>query len=236
MTIHRTAAAVLLALAFTAGADSQPKTNTGATALTASQANLPKALPAVQLTMPNFAMVPGETRAIHATMKSGDDAVAGKKIWFFVTGKQIGSATTDGAGKASFDFKLPNTAGGTYEVHAKFTGDSTHRAADVKSSLLVAPSLTETKVEFTTVGNEGGSSPALLIFITHVTRKSDGQKLAVRTSVKVNGAVYHNAVGEDPKTESPNVLPSSGHAPWSVAAQYTGDAYTQASSDTKTHP
>lgn len=232
MTISRPAAAVLIAVALTASADTQPKAKSSA--LTASQtANLPKILAAVQITMPNFGMVPGETRAIHATLKSGDTPLAGRKIWFFLSGNQIGSDTTDGTGKATFAWKCPNMAQGNYDVLAKFTGDATHRSGEAKSKLLVVKALTETKVEFTTVANEGGSSPPLLIFIVNVTRKSDGQKLDATVDVKVNGAVYHNATGQSPKTGSPNIPP--GNRPWKVDAQYNGDAYSQASFGTKTH-
>ncbi|MCM3877249.1 MAG: Ig-like domain-containing protein [Thermoanaerobaculia bacterium] len=234
MSMCRPAAAVLMAVALTAGADdSKPRPSSNA--LTISQAgNLPKLLPAVQITMPNFGMVPGETRAIHATMKSGENPVPGKKLWFFVSGNQIGSDVTDGTGKATFNWKLPNMAQGNYDVTVKFTGDATHRAGEAASKLLVVKGITETKVEFTTVANEGGSSPALLIFIIHVTRKSDGQKiLDQRVDVKVNGAVYHNATGQSPKTESPNVPPAA--RPLKVDAQYNGDAYSQASFGTATH-
>lgn len=234
MSLYRATAAVLIAMALTANADSTPKV-AAAPAVTASQANVPTMLPAVQITMPNFGMVPGETRAIHATMKSGENAVSGKKIKFSVSGAQIGSDNTDASGNATFNWKLPNKPEGSYDVLAKFDGDSTHRGGQTTSKLLVIKGMTETQVEFTTVSNEGGSSPALPIFIFHVIRKSDGQKLATKVDAKLNGAVYHAADGTVPNTESAQVFPS-GHGPWKIEAQFNGDAYNQASYGTKTHP
>ena len=117
---------------------------------------------------------------------------------------------------------------------AKFAGDKSYAAGQAKSKLAVFLAMTETKIEFTTVPNENGTTPALPIFILHVTRKSDGQKLAVRLDVKVNGNVYHDPTGQNPKTESPNTFP--GKRPWKVEAQFNGDGYDQPSADTKTQP
>lgn len=229
-----------LALAGSLTARADDKTRPGAAppqvqAVNPNVAAAGKLLPAVHIAMPNFAMVPGETRQVHATMTSAGKAVPNERIDFFVSGKAIGHATTDGSGKAGFDFKLPNTAQGSYEMLAKFGGDTSYRAGEAKSKLAVFLAMTETKIEFTTVANEGGHAPALPIFILHVTRKSDGAKLDVRLDVKVNGAVFKAPTGENPKTGSPNVFPGS-RGPWKVEAQYNGDAYTQASADTKTHP
>ena len=235
MSICRPAAAVLLALALTASADSKPKPATSPASVSEVGPNTIKLLPAVQITMPNFAMVPGETRAIHATMKSGDSPLSGKKIRFFVSGNPIGSDNTDGTGKATFNWKLGNMAEGSYDVLAKFDGDTAHRGGEAKSKLLVIKGMTETQVEFTTVSNEGGSSPALPIYIFHVIRKSDGKKLDLHVDVKVNGAVHHAPDGTIPKTESANVFPS-GHGPWKIDAQFNGDAFNQASFGTATHP
>lgn len=235
MSMCRPAAAVLMAVALTASADDvKPKLSSNAVTLSQAGSNVPKMLAIVQITMPNFGMVPGETRAIHATLKSGDTALAGKKLWFFLSGNQIGSDVTDGTGKATFDWKLPNMAQGSYDVTVKFTGDATHRSGEAKSKLLVVKGITKTEVEFTTVANEGGSSPALLIFIIHVKRASDGQKILDQTlDVKVNGAVFHNSSGLSPKTESTNVPPAS--RPLQVDAQYNGDAYSLPSSGSARH-
>ena len=241
MSIKRSAAAVLgliLAGTLPGRADDKPRASSAQPQAQSVNPNLGaagKLLPAVEIAMPNFAMVPGETKAVSATMTSAGKPVPNEKIEFFVSGKAIGHATTDGSGKASFDFKLPNTAQGSYEMVAKFGGDKSYRAGEAKSKLAVFTAMTETKIEFTTVANEGGSSPALPIFILHVTRKSDGARLDTHVDVKVNGAVFHSPVGGSPKTESPNVFPGS-HGPWKVEAQYNGDAYTQPSADTKTHP
>ncbi len=59
-------------------------------------------------------------------------------------------------------------------------------------------------------------------------------KLSVRLDVKVNGKVFKAPTSENPKTESANVFPSN-KGPWTVEAQYNGDAHTQASSATATH-
>jgi len=79
-----------------------------------------------------LATLPG-TVTLTATLTGPD--VAGKTITFSVNGVDQGTGTTDGSGKATFDYTPP--AEGTYTFGAAFAGDANRSATNAVISLYI---------------------------------------------------------------------------------------------------
>jgi len=153
-----------------------------------------------ELTAQNVVGVPGETKTFEASLKAGEQPVAGKSVVFEIEWRRsadgrnwkevYGSAKTDMNGKASAPIVLPGLNQGTYVVYASFAGDDDARASKAQASLSMLKAVSKVELGDMTwgfvAGSPGGTRPSITVL---VTRTSDGMSVTngKDSTITING-------------------------------------------------
>jgi len=192
--------------------------------------------PAVKLkpvvTLPKRFGTPGEKIALEANVKEGTAAVPGYKLAFVVDGKPAGDATTDAAGKAVLDYKIP---GDFVQKHyiVKANGSPASGTGDL-SVLMSTTKITIGDLIWGTYKGEPGSPTGSYTFT--LLRTSDGNAIVnppVEVQVVVNGAPYGYHIMSDAALMPLPDLPA-GKKQWAVKISFAGNNSYLASTATKT--
>jgi hypothetical protein len=185
------------------------------------------------VTLPNKIATPGEKIKLEADVKQGGAPLANFKVSFWVDGQPAGDATTNAAGKALIDWKVPVTF---VQKHYEVKGGGPHVSA--KGDLSIFKSKTVMKVEnfsWGTYKGEAGTPSGTYTFL--LTRTSDGNAFvnpAVPVDVTVNGTPYNPGnIQSDAALMSLPPLPA-GQKTWKVKVSFAGNDSYLASSDEKT--
>jgi hypothetical protein len=209
---------------------------------TVSPGSGPKVKLMTTLTAKNVAAVPGEKKTFEAVLTNKQGAgVWGKTISFFITGKNgssvpggsihIGHALSDGAGKATLQYALPELAQANYTIKAVFAGDDATFGASDDANLLMVKGIVNVDfgdLSWGTYKNEPGSPYGTIGF--SLRRTSDGKAIDRPVTITVNGhswqlsgQVYHAIA-----------LPQNATT-WTVKVQFDGDAVYAAGGGQKTY-
>jgi hypothetical protein len=123
--------------------------------------------------------------------KNTGEKLSGKKVYFYVNGKQVGSATTDKYGEARFVYKVPKTA--NYSVYAKSqkttitnnTGKYTFKeSTSVTKSLNVNKPLTPAKIKIYSKKITSKKTKKYKIYYITYSIKNYGEKTGSKTYTK----------------------------------------------------
>lgn len=179
-----------------------------------------------------FAGRPGDTRGLYATLKRKTDNVSlsNQPLTFKVDGDTVGTATTDGTGKATLPYKLDETYSvGSHALTIEYAGDSNHNASIGTGTLNIvqAPS----GILGSSVSGKAGVTVTLK---GKLTRKTDGALLIGRTvRFQIDGVEVGSAVtdGLNPTTLAytiPADLSTGAHV---ITLLFEGDALYLSASD-----
>ena len=112
---------------------------------------------AANLTVGSASGAPGAKKTLEAVLASGQTPLVGKKVAFRIESKgnskvpggsiQVGSGTTNAAGKVSASIDVPELAHGSYTLTASFAGDDSTLEANAQASFLAIKA--STKIELT---------------------------------------------------------------------------------------
>jgi photosystem II stability/assembly factor-like uncharacterized protein len=140
----------------------------------------------------------GQTVNLQATLRRQDNAAAisGKTITFKVAGSTVGTANTDGSGRATLPYTVPLSASlGSKVLRAEFAGDGVYLSAFRESSLDVRKVLIQGAVN---LGDFGGSASGLPVAVS-IAQGSNSESLSasldssgrfsVETSLAGSGSV-----------------------------------------------
>jgi hypothetical protein len=186
------------------------------------------------VTLPNRFATPGEKIQLEADVKQDGAALANLKLTFSVDGKAAGDATTNAAGKAILDWKVP---GDFVQKHYEVKAAAPHAAG--KGDLSVLKCKTVMKVENFSWGTyKGEAGPPSGTYTFMLTRISDGNALVnppVEVLVFVNGVRYNpgQKIMSDAALMPLPDLPA-GQKTWKVRIAFEGNASYLASADEKT--
>lgn len=182
-----------------------------------------------------FAGRPGDAKNLYATLKRKTDnaSLANKTLVFKADGNPIGTATTDGTGKAVLFYRFDEAfAVGSHTLAAEFSGDSDHNQGMGTGALKViqAPSAI--------LGSSvSGKAGATVILKAKLTRKTDSALLAGRLiRFQIDGADAGDAVTDGATLTAlaytiPANLSKGAHV---LTALFDGDALYLGSENAKT--
>lgn len=226
---------LLLAASLPAFASDKPAGPANAPAPTAAPVTVSANPGSLQLapvaTLPNRFGTPGEKIKLEADVKQGGQPLAGLKLAFSVDGKPAGDATTDAAGKASLDWKVP---GDFVQKHYEVKASAPHVSA--KGDLSILKCKTVMKLQNFSYGTYKDEPGAFGVYSFLLTRISDGNLLqpAVPVDVVVNGVPYNPGhIKSDAVQLALPDLPA-GQKTWKVKVSFAGNASYLASADEQT--
>ncbi len=131
---------------------------------------------------------PGDTKTLTATLKRLTDSamLSGMALTFKIDGNAVGSATTDGMGKASLPYKFTEALSATsHALTVEFAGDGNHNASTGAGTLTVIQA--PTKLSSYSASGKAGATVSL---IAKLKRATDGQFVANRQlTFSIDGAV-----------------------------------------------
>ncbi|MCX6378837.1 MAG: Ig-like domain repeat protein, partial [Armatimonadetes bacterium] len=171
---------------------------------------------------------PGNSKYLYASLKRKTDnkVLSGRTLAFKVDGNAIGTAVTDGKGRASLLYKFSETyAIGTHTLSADYAGDTSHNASTGAGTLAVVQSGTKL-----TVSSVTGRVGATILIKGKLTRITDNALLnakAVRfeiDGVEVGSAVTASGIAPLSFT-IPNTLTVGVHT---LKALFDGDVFYSA--------
>lgn len=135
-----------------------------------------------------FAGRPGDTKNLTATLKRLTDSamLSGAVLTFKIEGNTVGTASTDGTGKASLPYKFTEAlSAGSHALTVEFAGDTNHNSSVGAGSITVAQA--PTKLSTSSVSGKAGATVSL---IAKLKRTTDGQFVANRQiSFSIDGVV-----------------------------------------------
>lgn len=192
----------------------------------------------------NTAAVPGETRNVQATLKAGQNPLAGKTVHFRFTGKgdgpsasfDIGSAVTNAQGKATVAWKVPELAQAAYRLEATFAGDDDTRAASDEANFGIIKGITEFDVDYSYGALDSHGGPHFGTLLIALRRQSDNAALTKTFKVTINEGQSTQAIKDYTTTNGfvTVLLPDQTNT-WKVKIQFFGDAANQATQHDKTY-
>lgn len=192
----------------------------------------------------NAAAMPGETRNVEATLKAGQNPIAGKRVYFRFEGKgdgpsasfNIGSAVTNAQGKATVAWKVPELAQAAYALKARFAGDDDTGAASDEANFAVFKAATEFDVDYNYGAIDSHGGPHYGTLLIALRRQSDDKALTKTFKVTVNAGESTEAIKDYTATSGfvTVVLPTQTNT-WKVKIQFFGDAANQATQHEKTY-
>ena len=147
--------------------------STGTAALTVSKADSSVSVASVS---PRYI---GDTKNLTATLtrKSDKLALSGRTLTFKIDGTAIGTANTDGAGKATLSYKIDEGLGlGAHTLTVEFSGDANYNSSTGSTALTIKQ--TPTKL---TIGSVSGKVGSTVYFKAKLLRSSDNAPLEGRT-------------------------------------------------------
>jgi hypothetical protein len=122
----------------------------------------PKTITALSLVSPDVTGIEGSTVPLEAELTDAADStpIPDTSVDFFADGVQVGSATTDSFGVATFDYTIPNgTSLGEHTFHAEFGGDGSYiDALSDPGTLTVLPSDTAPPTTEPTLSGQAGGN------------------------------------------------------------------------------
>lgn len=131
-------------------------------------------------------------RNIAATLRRLTDgaALAFKEVSFYLEGSLIGTAITDGTGRATLPYMVNNSFGyGPKTLIAKFYGDDNHNRSDATATFTINKAPTRLRL-YTATGRAGGN----IALRARLSRASDGALLPGATlRFEVDGAAVGSA-------------------------------------------
>jgi hypothetical protein len=192
----------------------------------------------------NAAAVPGETRTVEATLKAGQNPIAGKRVYFQLKGKDdgpsasfnMGSAVTNAQGKATLAWKVPELAQAGYALKARFAGDDDTGAASDEANFAIFKGITKFDVDYSYGALDAHGGPHFGTLLIALRRQSDNKALTKTFKVTINEGESTEAI-KDYTTTSGFVtvlLPTQTNT-WKVKIQFFGDAANQATEHKKTY-
>jgi hypothetical protein len=192
----------------------------------------------------NAAAVPGETRTVEATLKAGQNPIAGKTVYFQLRGKDdgpsasfnMGSAVTNAQGKATLAWKVPELAQAAYALKVRFAGDDDTGAASDEANFAVVKAITKFDVDYSYGALDAHGGPHFGTLLIALRRQSDDKALTKTFKVTINEGQSTEAI-KDYTTTSGFVtvlLPTQTNT-WKVKIQFFGDAANQATEHNKTY-
>lgn len=197
-----------------------------------------------KLATKNGAAVPGETRKVEATLTAGETPLAGKRVRFKLRGRDdgpsvdidIGSSLTNAAGKATFDWKVPELAQAGYVLEAKYAGDDDTRAAADDANFAVFKALTKLDVDYSYGALDAHGGPHFGTLLIAVRRKSDNAALTKTVKVTINAGEATETIRDYTTTNGfvTVILPTATNT-WKVKIQFFGDAANQGVQHEKTY-
>ncbi|WP_169805362.1 hypothetical protein, partial [Methanobrevibacter cuticularis] len=125
------------------------------------------------------------------TNKDTDELLSGEKVYFYVNGKEVGSATTDKNGEARFTYSVPKTA--NYSIYAKTqqttitndTGNYTFKeSTSVTKTLNVNKPLTPAKIKVYSKKTTSKKTKKHKIYYITYSIKNYGEKTGSKTFTK----------------------------------------------------
>ncbi len=175
---------------------------------------------------------PGDTRGFYATLKRKTDnaSLANQPLTFKVDGDTIGTATTDGTGKATLAYKLEETYSvGSHALTIEYAGDSNHNASTGSGTLKVvqAPS----GIYASSVSGKAGATVTLK---GKLTRKTDSALLTGRTArFQIDGVEVGSATtdGINLTTLAYTIPANFATGAHVITLLFDGDAFYLSSSD-----
>lgn len=162
-------------------------------------------------------------------LKSGTTALSGKTLSFTVGGVAVGSAKTDGSGKAVFSYKVPFNSPATSALVCNFVADGAYLAS--KGSADLAATAAPLTITITALTVKQGKTAA----INAVVSRSDGVKVGnLAVAFKVNGVTKSSAFtnGQGVAVFNWAVPKSQKAGNYKIEAVYGGNAMYKASSGT----
>ena len=164
--------------------DSDYKTSTASATLNITKADTSTA-------MGSFAGSLGSTQNIVASLRRTSDKalLVNTKLTFKVDGTSIGTATTDGTGKATRAYKIVGLTVGAHTLKAEYAGNANQKASSATSTLTVNKSESQSYIAPYT--NSLGDTRNLT---ASLKRKTDKLALAARTmTFKIDSVVVGTA-------------------------------------------
>ncbi len=184
---------------------------------------------------PAITSVYGQKAPLLATLRRKTDGakLATKTIVYKLDGVKIGTADTDGRGRATLLYRIADALTlGVHTLEASYEGDDNHNASTVKSTLTINKSPATILVNAVTGGY--GKTVALIGLLR---RSSDKLKLPNQTlGFKIDGASVGTAVTNSKGVAALNykieeALASGAHA---IEVSFAGDGKTNASTGSAT--
>ncbi|MCX6379699.1 MAG: Ig-like domain-containing protein, partial [Armatimonadetes bacterium] len=129
----------------------------------------------------------GDTKTLTATLtrKSDKLALSGRTLTFKIDGTAIGTANTDGTGKATLSYKIDESFGlGVHTLTVEFGGDANYNSSAGSTTLTIKQ--TPTKL---TIGSVSGKVGSTVYLKAKLLRSSDNAVLEGRTvRFQIDGA------------------------------------------------
>ncbi len=172
-----------------------------------------------------FTGSPGETRNLKATLvrKVDKGSLASQTLTYKVDGDTIGTAVTDGTGKAVLAYKLETTyAVGAHTLTIEYAGDTNHNASTGAGTLTVGKASTVTDI--TTIFGSPGETKTLKATLRRKVDKAylANQTLTFKIDGNVIGASVTDATGKATLSYKWSETYSTGAH--TLTAEYAGDA------------
>ena len=146
-----------------------------------------------RLRMNNFAGAVGTTRNLTATLRRVTDSalLSFKEVVFYLEGSPIGSAITDGTGRAVLPYLITDAFGfGAKTLIAKFYGDSAHNESSATSTLTINQAPTRLRL-YSASGRIGSN----VLLRAKLSRTTDGAFLSGETvRFEVDGVAVGSGV------------------------------------------
>ena len=162
------------------------KASTGTGTLTITKADSAISIAAVS-------GAPGNSKYLYASLKRKTDNIvlSGRTLTFKINGNVIGTAVTDGKGKAALLYKLGETYGiGAHTLTAEYAGDANHNASTGAGTLTVVQSGTKL-----TISSVSGKVGATVLMKGKLTRIADNALLNAKTiHFEIDGVEVGSAV------------------------------------------
>ncbi|MCX6381505.1 MAG: Ig-like domain repeat protein [Armatimonadetes bacterium] len=171
---------------------------------------------------------PGNSKYLYASLKRKTDNIvlSGRTLTFKVDGNAIGTAVTDGKGKAALLYKLGETYGiGAHVLTAEYAGDANHNTSTGTGTLTVVQSATKL-----TISSVSGKVGAMVLMKGKLVRTTDTTLLNAKTirfeidGVEVGSAVTASGIAPLSFT-IPNTLTVGVHT---LKALFDGDVFYSA--------
>jgi hypothetical protein len=185
----------------------------------------------VKMTTQNVLATVGETRGLQATLTLGESSngLLGKPVTFKLSKEgapvlTLGTATTNGNGKATLPWKFPEVAQAQYTLTAEYAGDEENRAAtdDAPCYIAKANTVFDATYNYGALDSHGG--PKFGTVSIFLRRKSDNETIAKPIQVSVDGTRTEYMA----RTGTPIVITLPDEKDVYVKMEFAGDASNHA--------